>query len=1384
MAPNPTPARIWIVLFALLLPILVIGLLMSAPSGKAQISGPALAADSIEFDTDDETEPQLGAEPTSACPGGPTIDGLLLDECYTLNFTVGGSSKSITVWYTKVISTVTRTRSDSSTVTLQHWISTDAQAQQVAAWGKEAWQQYFTVFGRHPYDKGCGNKINVRMEDGDGWGGIAYWASSGNCWIGIDSPTVRGGGGQWVVYHEFQHYQQYSFDDGCYKFLKDNYDNGSAAGDAEFVEGYADLGADSVNNTLDLTGYGGVTYNPSTSMYDKSYGNLFNKYFIEQLGTIFTPADSRHHMDAVLDHYLECDNQDTLYVLDTLIPSLSPGTTEEDLFLDFFAANWAKDWADPSTQPELVYTDDDGNPYGSIALAQDVNISTGTKSWNSQSTPDDWAGRYYQVKPQSGCNFVTASVDGAAGAHLGINLMAADTAGTTSVQRAAWIGEDFDRTFPGAGVYDRIVASVNAFATNATYDVSFDCITPLIDILEPKQGSPAQVGEPASPIAFLARFKVTSGGAPVLGIAESAVTAEAEGDAVTIVPGTLQQVSEEYWAVMRPPNKPAGTTLVDLTICLNGSVCATETDALNYEPPGNTDFGLVFDASGSMATEDLPGEGTRLENAKKAGTVLADLLVVGDRILVTDFSAFDSPPGCGLPGGDGNCPLDIRTRLARTDVTGPATISAAESAINLISAREWTPIGGALRDAKNKLQAAPYSLNPKHIVLLSDGEENVNPLYADVRSELIASGVVIDTIGFSYEAPEPLLAQIAADTGGTFRFVPTTGGVLAAVSQQQKNEWLEMGVPPDYVQQLAAQVLPGPLGLDDVYDYYETKSQGATRLFNATFTASADNTWQEQTTVVDKSVNTLRLVVAGKQADSDVPAICEGYHRSVEVLPADASDPQRGWIPVSPPDKSLPADWDVRNSLYDDVVIISNPAQGVWKVRTKYYYLLCKQGVVDEAATVESAAASTSDFLMNGSVQSVIRLQGRFLPPITNNKGMAGDSVPIVGTLFDRNGTIPGAQFFGVNGIPVIIEKPGASDLLFLFDDGGHNDGAADDGIYGNNYSLTTVGGSYNVRMVAFLWDATLGQWITREWLGGFWIDGPQANDLDKDGMPDPWEARCRLDTKRNDAQEDLDLDLLNNIQEFQYGTLPCDADTDNGGEGDGSEVLGGRNPRYAPDDLVRPLGHISVAGLNKMIRIRWTHPLSYTNMLVFLSTSPDLLGNAVDMGNSGLFTETQVTNDTTYYLRLIGVNGTAIGDYSDVFTTTPKADPDPPSGAILIDNGAATTRSSSVRLYISSSDDPLPGAAESANAHLGGPLALKYNTVSGNVEMRISNDPSFAGASWEPLAAEKPWNLTDSAPGVYRVYAQFRDAAKNESFIVYDDIILEPKTYLPIILR
>ena len=293
MNTSNRPVRITSVLGVLVTLLCLTGLLAAfAPGPKALAADPLAPGASAASDVAQASAPSAPQAPDAPCAGGPVIDGITLDECFDETFTVGGTSKTVRVWYTNVTTSATRTV-DGTTYTLQHWVNNDTEPQDVAQWGREAWEAYWDIFGHHPYDNGCGNRINVRLEDGIGWAGIAYWAGPGSCWIGIDSPTVRAGNAQTVVYHEFQHYLQYSYDSGCYGFLRPNYLNGSAAGDAEFVEGYADLAMDAVDATVDNTLYNNFVnaYNPLGSFYDKNYWDVFNKYFSEQLGSQWNPTD-------------------------------------------------------------------------------------------------------------------------------------------------------------------------------------------------------------------------------------------------------------------------------------------------------------------------------------------------------------------------------------------------------------------------------------------------------------------------------------------------------------------------------------------------------------------------------------------------------------------------------------------------------------------------------------------------------------------------------------------------------------------------------------------------------------------------------------------------------------------------------------------------------------------------------------------------------------------------------------------------------------------------------------------------------------------------------------------------------------------------------------
>ena len=1354
----------------------------AAPSAARETGAPEANAPEAVQEGAPAASQDEPAAPTAPCSGGPTIDGITLDECVTNTFTVGGDSKSITVWYTKNTTSATRTMEDGTTRTMQHWINNDSEAQDIADWGQEAWELFYDIFNHHPYNNGCSDNIDVQLEDLASGAGVAYWASSGNCTIGIDSPTVRSSGAQRTTYHEFQHYLQYSFDDGCYNDLMSNYDD-----NAEFVEGYADLAEDSVNAAVDNGATGGTVngYDPTASLYDEGYMNVFTKYFVEHAGTLGSMSDPEYGWDAVDAHYTECDNQDTLYVLDTVVPALT-GMSLEEFFLDFFAANWAKDWAEAATQPELVYyDDDDGTWYGDISIQESASLSGGSQSWTGETTPDDWAGKYYEITPLSGCPYVMLEVDGETGANLGINMMAADTVGATSVLRSAWIGEDFTRTFAGNGVHDKIVVSVNAFANTHDYDVTATCASPTIDLMEPKpRPNSTLVGSPVSPIAFLARFRVTSSGNPVRGLPASSFSADAEGDAATLVASSFQEVGDEYWVTMLPPTKEEGVNYVDLELCLDGAICDTNSESLLYVPPGNSDLGMVFDASGSMGTEDVTGEGTRLENAKKAGTVMADLLQNGDRVFVMDFSA--------------NGSLDLQVHLARSVIPDDASINDVRNAIDNVTARNLTPIGPALLEARDLILAAPQGDNPKHIILLSDGNENVAPFYADIRGDIMDSGVIVDTISFSHEANEALMSQIAGDTGGIWRHVPTTPGTMYAPQSADDAEAMEaltadlmtLGLSPAQAEgALAASTyLPGPLRLSDVYDYMETEAQSASRILNAANSTLDYDQWYEQSTYVDGSANQLRLVVATREEEDEVGS--SGLDRITQVLPPGAN-PDQGWIYINAPyfaTENPPANWDVRRSATDDVVIIANPSAGTWRIRTRMEQFFIIEST--ETAAEPNAPLQENPVVINGSVQSEYVMDARFLSPLdSSNQAEAGDSLPIVASLMSREGTITG----GV-GIALVSKPNGDLTGSFLFDDGESNDGAAGDGIYGGVVRDTDMGGSYNARVLLSVPDPmNPAQNIIREKTMAFWINGPGQDDVeivdtDNDNMPDPWEEKCGLNTNADDSQADLDEDGLPNIDEWIHGTTACDPDTDDGGEEDGSEVNGGRNPLLPNDDLLPALGYVNVLGLNGQIQVIWSPNTAYTDTIALVETDgePD---RTVNMGTTGSFIIDNANNGQQYRVTVRGASGNGTSAPRGPFTVTPREDYVRPQGEVFINNNAPETVSRFVTLNLEAVD-----AADYALYYT--PTQERRSILHGEIpdasptEMRVADHLSdFADpeAGWMPYEPElENYYLSNCPTGdVCTVYAQFRDATGNVSYTSHDEIDLAgTPLYLPVLFK
>lgn len=67
--------------------------------------------------------------------------------------------------------------------------------------------------------------------------------------------------------------------------------------------------------------------------------------------------------------------------------------------------------------------------------------------------------------------------------------------------------------------------------------------------------------------------------------------------------------------------------------------------------------------------------------------------------------------------------------------------------------------------------------------------------------------------------------------------------------------------------------------------------------------------------------------------------------------------------------------------------------------------------------------------------------------------------------------------------------------------------------------------------------------------------------DVDRDGLPDDWEAAQGLTAVNGGRDDDPDGDGVTNVEELVLGTKALTADSDGDGLSDGEEVLAGRNP-------------------------------------------------------------------------------------------------------------------------------------------------------------------------------------------------------------------------------
>ncbi|MGA1840600.1 MAG: thrombospondin type 3 repeat-containing protein [bacterium] len=310
-------------------------------------------------------------------------------------------------------------------------------------------------------------------------------------------------------------------------------------------------------------------------------------------------------------------------------------------------------------------------------------------------------------------------------------------------------------------------------------------------------------------------------------------------------------------------------------------------------------------------------------------------------------------------------------------------------------------------------------------------------------------------------------------------------------------------------------------------------------------------------------------------------------------------------------------------------------------------------------------------------------------------------------------------------------------EIAYLYDDGNHEDGKTDDGVYAGTFYKTSQEGIYTAKVIANGYSPLTGDNFKRESKLAFNVKGDA--DSENDDLPDGWEEDNGLDPHDPSGDQgrngDPDGDNLINYDEFVFGTDPLDPDTDDGGEDDGSEILNGRNPNDPDDDAVKPTTSLrAIPGVNSVTLTIGYLP-EHDSLIIYRSTYEDGPWETFQITPTNRYNDTGLENNITYYYKVAGVVGTAISVPTRIVSATPKIDPIPPMGYVIINNGDTLTTTVNVTLKMFADPD--------------------------TKQMKISNYPDLSESLWEPFKNTRAWTLLPE-DGIKTVYVIFKDAADN----------------------
>ncbi len=564
---------------------------------------------------------------------------------------------------------------------------------------------------------------------------------------------------------------------------------------------------------------------------------------------------------------------------------------------------------------------------------------------------------------------------------------------------------------PMAGTWTVQVTIEGGFPTGnpQTFGLVGDART--LNIVSPQTGNTAEAGDPANPNTvqvIVEALDALAGGTSTLVDAvagDFAVTIE--GTPASIVSGL--PVGDQFWLNVLPQSGVyAAGSKYDLNVTWTGYGADQENNSILFTEREVTDRAVIVDTSGSMGSYD------KMASAQNAARLFIDQSLVGDRVAVVEFNNSASTP------------------YGITEVSNnPATpeLNAAKNAVTAMTPGGATAIGAGLLAGQAQVTAAPPDFSVADVlILLSDGMENVSPLYdtGAVKGVIEPTDTIIHTVAVGPPSAglHDLMDTIASQNGGESYHVNTSGTTMAAAVQPNAVTVAQMGIDAWPV------TLPNRLG--DTYKQIAEKMLGETRLFQAF--DIADPKGGDDVYTVEVPDGLLRVTFA---LNWEIPG---------SLLRLSLTDPLGNVFEHNP---QIPNRF-CRSDATHESCIIEKPEPGLWKVTVKFL-----------------DSSNLNEYIVWASARTSVDFSLAVGTPV--NQRMVGEPILLLGFLHQGEKPLEGKVV--VNLFP----PQGSVIQLAMMDDGEHGDGVKGDGVYGATYADGLQEGPFAVRGTAIGQDA-LGQ--------------------------------------------------------------------------------------------------------------------------------------------------------------------------------------------------------------------------------------------------------------------------------------------------------------------